>query len=99
MSGKTQVNPAHAGDYFDDFLHEQGMFEEVNAQAVKKVISWQIAEEMKRHGLSKVMMAKRMGTSRSSLERLLDPDNDALALSTLIRAASVLGKEVQVNLV
>ena len=99
MSDKTQVNPAHAGSYFDDFLHEQGIFEEVNAQAVKKVISWQIAEEMKRQGLSKVMMAKRMGTSRSSLERLLDPDNDALALSTLTRAASVLGKEVQVNLV
>jgi len=99
MSDKKQVNPAHAGGNFDDFLHEQGIFEEINAQAVKKVISWQIAEEMKRQGLSKVTMAKRMGTSRSSLERLLDPANDALALSTLTRAASVLGKEVQVNLV
>ena len=99
MSDKKRVNPAHAGGNFDDFLHEQGIFEEVNAQAVKKVISWQIAEEMKRQGLSKVMMAKRMGTSRSSLERLLDPANDALALSTLTRAASVLGKAVQVNLV
>lgn len=99
MSDKTQVNPAHAGGYFDDFLHEQGLFEQANAQAVKKVIAWQIAEEMKRQGLSKVMMARRMGTSRSSLERLLDPDNDALALSTLTRAASALGKEIQVNLV
>ena len=99
MSDKNQVNPAHAGGYFDDFLHEQGIFTEINAQAVKKVISWQIAEEMKRQGLSKVMMAKRMGTSRSSLERLLDPANNALALSTLTRAASALGKEVQVNLV
>ena len=99
MSDKKQVNPAHAGGNFDDFLHGQGIFEEINAQAVKKVISWQIAEEMKRQGLSKVTMAKRMGTSRSSLERLLDPANDALALSTLTRAASVLGKEVQVNLV
>ncbi|MCL1985350.1 MAG: helix-turn-helix domain-containing protein [Betaproteobacteria bacterium] len=99
MNDKKQADPVHAGGYFDDFLHEQGIFEEVNAQAVKKVISWQIAEEMKRQGLSKVTMAKRMGTSRSSLERLLDPENDALALSTLARAASVLGKEVQVNLV
>ncbi len=99
MSEKTRVNPAHAGGRFDDFLQEQGMLEEINAQAVKTVIAWQIAEEMKRQGLSKVMMAKRMGTSRSSLERLLDPDNDALALSTLTRAATVLGKEVQVNLV
>jgi predicted XRE-type DNA-binding protein len=99
MSGKTQVNPVHAGGCFDDFLREQGIFEEVSAQAVKKAISWQIAEEMQRQGLSKAMMAKRMGTSRSSLERLLDPDNDALTLSTLTRAASVLGKEVQVNLV
>jgi len=99
MSDKKHANPVHASGYFDDFLHEQGIFEEVHAHAVKKVISWQIAEEMKRQGLSKVMMAKRMGTSRSSLERLLDPANDALALSTLTRAASVLGKEVQVNLV
>ena len=99
MSDKKQVNPVHADSYFDNFLYKQGIFAEVNAQAVKKVISWQIAEEMKRQGLSKVMMAKRMGTSRSSLERLLDPANDALALSTLTRAASVLGKEVQVSLV
>jgi hypothetical protein len=95
----TQVNPAHAGGYFDDFLREEGIFEEVNAQAVKKIIAWQLAEEMKRQGISKVTMAKRMGTSRSSLDRLLDPANDALALSTLTRAAAVLGKEVQVALV
>lgn len=94
-----RVNPAHAGSSFDDFLKEEGLYEDVRAQAVKSVIAWQLAEEMKRQGLSKVDMAKRMGTSRSSLDRLLDPENDALALSTLTRAANVLGKEVQVNLV
>lgn len=94
-----RVNPAHAGSSFDDFLKEEGLYEDVRAQAVKSVIAWQLAEEMKRQGLSKVAMAKRMGTSRSSLDRLLDPENDALALSTLTRAANVLGKEVQVNLV
>lgn len=93
------VNPAHAGSSFADFMKEQGLYEEVHAQAVKSVIAWQIAEEMKKQGLTKVMMAKRMGTSRSSLDRLLDPDNDALVLSTLERAAAALGKEVRVSLV
>lgn len=95
----TQINPACAGEAFDDFLKEQGMYEEAHAQAVKSFIAWQLAEEMKRQGLSKVAMAKRMGTSRSSLDRLLDPENDALALSTLARAANVLGKELEVRLV
>lgn len=99
MKKHEKINPAHAGGYFDDFLKEEGMFEEANAHAVKQVVSWQIAEEMKRQGLTKVEMAKRMGTSRSSLDRLLDPENDALALSTLMRAAMILGKELQVSLV
>lgn len=94
-----KINPACAGEVFDDFLKEQGTFEEAHAQAVKSVIAWQLAEEMKRQGLSKIAMAKRMGTSRSSLDRLLDPKNDALALSTLTRAANVLGKELEVRLV
>jgi hypothetical protein len=99
MSVAEKVNSAHAGGYFDDFLREEGIYEEVNAQAVKRVIAWQIAEEMKLQGISKVVMAERMGTSRSSLDRLLDPDNDALALSTLTRAAAALGKELRVRLV
>jgi hypothetical protein len=80
-------------------LREEGIYEEVNAQAVKRVIAWQIAEEMKLRGISRVAMAERMGTSRSSLDCLLDPDNDALALSTLTKAATVLGKELRVQLV
>lgn len=99
MKRSKQVNPEHAGGYFDDFLKEEGLFEDANAYAVKKVIAWQIAEEMKKQGLTKIEMAKRMGTSRSSLDRLLDPENDALALSTLTKAAAVLGKELQVSLV
>lgn len=99
MSVAEKVNPEHVGGYFDDFLREEGIYEEVNAQAVKKVIAWQIEEEMRLQGLSKVVMAERMGTSRSSLNRLLDPNNDALALSTLAKAATVLGKELQVQLV
>ena len=98
MKKREKINPAHAGGYFDDFLKEEGLFEDANAHAVKRVVAWQIAEEMKRQGLTKMEMAKRMGTSRSSLNRLLDPGNGALALATLARAAHVLGKELQVSL-
>jgi hypothetical protein len=72
----------HAGSYFDDFLREQGIFEEVDAVATKRVIAWQLAEEMKKQGLTKMKMAQKMGTSRSSLDRLLNPSNDSLALQT-----------------
>ncbi len=98
MKTRKKIDPAHAGGYFDDFLKEQGMFEEANAYAVKRVVAWQIEEEMKRQGLTRVEMAKRMGTSRSSINRLLDPENNALALATLTRAAMALGKELQVSL-
>jgi len=98
MEKPTTVNPAHAGGNFVDFLQEEGIFEEVNAYAVKKVIAWQIAQEMKLQGITKAAMAKRMQTSRSSLDRLLDPQHGSLALATLTRAASVLGKEVRVSL-
>ena len=89
----------HQGGYFDDFLREQGIFEEVDAVATKRVIAWQLAEEMKKQGLTKVEMAQKMGTSRSSLDRLLNPSNDSLALHTLQRAAQALGKQVQIQLV
>jgi len=98
MKTALQVNPEHAGGRFDDFLREEGIFETVNAQAVKEVIAWQIAQEMENQGINKVTMAKRMGTSRSSLDRLLDPANGSLVLMTLTRAAAVLGKEVRVSL-
>ncbi len=99
MKKRERIDSAHAGGYFDDFLKAEGMFEDANAHAVKRVVAWQIAEEMQRQGLTKVEMAKRMGTSRTSLNRLLDPENEALSLSTLTRAASILGKELQVHLV
>jgi DNA-binding Xre family transcriptional regulator len=89
----------HEGGYFDDFLREQGIFEDVDAVATKRVIAWQLAEEMKKQKLSKVEMAQKMGTSRSSLDRLLNPANDSLALHTLQRAAQALGKQVRVELV
>ena len=98
MEATPKVNPAHAGGRFGDFLREEGIFETVNAQAVKEVIAWQIAQEMKIQGINKATMARRMGTSRSSLDRLLDPQHYSLALATLTRAAAVLGKELHVSL-
>lgn len=99
MNESQEINMAHAGSSFDDFLHEDGSYEEANAVATKRVIAWQLAEAMKTQGITKVEMAHRMKTSRSSLDRLLNPNNDSLALLTLQKAATVLGKQVRVELV
>ena len=72
--------------------------EEVEAVAIKRVVSFQIAQEMKRRKVTKTEMTHRMKTSRAALERLLDPDNPSVTLSTLERAASALGKKLRVEL-
>ena len=86
------------GSKFDDFLEEENLLEQVQAVAIKRVIAYQIVEEMKRNKLTKTEMANRMKTSRAALERLLDPDNTSITLITLERAASVLGKKLKVEL-
>jgi antitoxin HicB len=88
----------HFGDNFDDYLREEGLFEEVEAAAIKRMVAFQIAQEMKRRKLSKTEMTHRMKTSRAALERLLDPTNPSVTLSTLERAASALGKRLRVEL-
>jgi antitoxin HicB len=92
------MNKKHVGSDFDDFLKEDGIYEQVQAVAIKRVIAYQIAEEMKKKKLSKTEMASRMKTSRAALERLLDPDNVSITLVTLERAASALGKKLKVQL-
>ena len=92
------MNKKNIGSKFDDFLKEENLFEEVQAAAVKRVIAYQIAEEMTRNKLTKTEMASRMNTSRAALERLLDPDNASITLITLERAASALGKKLKVEL-
>ncbi len=87
------------GGLLDDFLKEDGIYETVQAGALKKVVAFQLEQAMKSQKLTKVEMAKRMKTSRSQLDRLLDPANDAVSLQTLIRAASVVGREVRLELV
>lgn len=88
----------HIGSDFDEFLSKEGLLSDVTATAIKRVIAYQIAQEMKRRRLSKATMAKKMKTSRSALDRLLDPANSSVTLQTLERAASVLGKQLVVKL-
>ncbi|HTQ15730.1 MAG TPA: hypothetical protein VMH86_17825 [Rhizomicrobium sp.] len=90
-------NP-HLGSSFDDFLKEEGIFEEVTAAAMKRVLAWQIAQAMKKQRLTKSVLAKRMRTSRAALDRLLDEKNTSVTLQTMGRAAAALGKELSVTL-
>lgn len=92
------MNKKHVGSDFDDFLKEEDIYEEVQAVAIKRVIAYQIAEEMKKKKLSKTQMASRMKTSRAALERLLDPENASITLITLERAASAVGKKLKIQL-
>ncbi|HWR00355.1 MAG TPA: helix-turn-helix domain-containing protein [Chlorobaculum sp.] len=86
------------GSSFDDFLKEEALLDEATAVAIKSVISWQIDQEMKAQKLTKSAMAKKMQTSRASLNRLLDASDTSLTLTTLSRAATVLGKKFRIEL-
>ncbi len=86
------------GSDFDDFLKQEGLYEEVTAGAVKRVLTQQIAEAMKAGDISKSEMARRMRTSRSQLDRLLDPANTKVRLDTLFKAARAVGRSVRLEL-
>jgi antitoxin HicB len=81
---------------FDEFLDDQGMLADAEDVAIKRVLAWQIAEAMKKEGLTKTAMAARMKTDRRQLDRLLDPDNQSVTLSTLRRAAHAVGRRLTV---
>jgi len=87
----------HIGSDFDDFLEEEDLLAETEAIAIKRVIAYQVAELMKSQNLSKVAMAKKMKTSRSALDRLLDPKNTSITLQTLERAAHAIGKRLRIE--
>jgi antitoxin HicB len=87
------------GSSLDDLLEEDEILAEVNAIALKRILAWQILQEMSAKGLSKAKMAASMNTSRSALDRLLDPDNTSITLKTMERAAAILGKRLQIELV
>ena len=87
------------GSSFESFLKDQGTFEETTALSIKRVIAWQLEQAMEQQQMSKNKMAKAMQTSRSQLDRILDPDFDKVQLNTLINAARVLGREIKIELV
>jgi hypothetical protein len=89
----------HSGSSFDEFLREEGVLEEAEAVAIKRVVAWQLRREMQRKRITKKAMAGRLRTSRSQLDRLLDPQYAGVTLGTLSRAAMVLGKRLKVQVV
>ena len=95
---KKHKNP-HEGSTLDDFLKEEGIFEEVQAAALKRVMAMEIADLMEEKQMKKTTLAKRMHTSRAALDRLLDPSNTSVTLATLTRAAAALGRRVKIELV
>ena len=87
------------GSSFDDWLREEGIYEEVTAAAIKRVLARQIESAMKEKQLSKAEVARRMHTSRAALDRLLDPQNESVTLHTLYKAAAAVGRHVRLELV
>jgi len=87
------------GSSLDDFLKEEGIYEEVTARAIKRVIARQLDALMHDQGITKSNLAKRMKTSRAQLDRLLDPDNESVTLATLTRAAQAVGRNLRMELV
>ncbi len=87
------------GSSFDDFLAEEGIADDVENGAVKKLIAYQLQEALVAEHISKTELASRLHTSRAALDRLLDPDNDSVTILTLKRAAAVLGKKLRLELV
>ena len=87
------------GSSFDDFLKKKGIYEEVTARAIKRVIARQLDALMDNEGLTKTELPRRMKTSRAQLDRLLDPDNESVTLGTLTRAARAVGRQLWMELV
>jgi antitoxin HicB len=92
------MSKKHIGSGMDTFLKKEGVFEAAQAQAVKEVVAWQLAQAMKKRKISKVQMATLLKTSRTQVDRLLDPKND-ITLSSLQRAAAIVGRRVMIELV
>jgi antitoxin HicB len=91
-------NP-HLGSSFDDFLDEESLLAEAKEIAIKRVIAWQLQQEIASKNMTKTSVAKAMGTSRAAVDRLLDPDNTSITLLTLSKAAKILGKSIKIDLV
>jgi antitoxin HicB len=88
----------HIGSSFDDFLKEEGIYEEATGHAIKRVIAWQLTEAMKAKKISKTEMASRLKTSRTQVARFLDPENCSVQLDTMQKAAAIVGKRLIIRL-
>lgn len=94
----TKTNP-HIGSDFDDFMKEEGHYDEAQAIAVKRVLAYQLERDMQKVKLTKAAMARRMGTTRAQLDRLLNPENPSTTLQTLVKAAGAVGKRIKISFV
>lgn len=92
------MNKKNIGSDFDEFLAEEGLLEEVEAVAIKRVVAYQVEQLMIEQKITKTEMSRRMKTSRAAVERLLDPANQSVTLQTLDRAARAVGKRLQITL-
>jgi len=88
----------HIGSDFEDFLTEEGMLEECRASAIKFMVAQELEKAMRRRRISKTDMAKRLKTSRTGIDRLLDPANTSITLHTLAKVATILGKQIEFTL-
>ena len=98
MKKKSSNRMDHSGSSFESFLEGEGIREEVEAVAIKRVLAWQLAQAMERKKMTKKAMAHELHTSRSQLDRLLDPNNVSVSLDTMARAAQVLGKSLVIQI-
>lgn len=95
----TKKKRGRVGSSFDDFLKTEGIYEDVTAAAIKRVIARQLDTLMADQGITKSELARRMKTSRAQLDRLLDPGNESVTLGTLARAAQAVGRNLRMELV
>ena len=95
---KQKTGKRHMGSSIDDFMKHEGVFEESQAQAVKEDVAWQLDAAMKRKKISKNKMAALLKTSRTQVDRILNPKSD-ITLSSLQRAAAMVGRRVTIELV
>lgn len=93
------INKKHVGQEFEDFLQEEGIYEQVQLNALKKTLAHQIKAMMEERGIPKTEMASRMNTSRSSLDRLLNENSYNVTIGTISKAATVLGKRIELSLI
>jgi len=95
---KKETEKGYLGTSLENFLTEQGLYEDATEYAIKRVLAFQLEQEMKEKGINKIEMAKQLKTSRSQLDRLLDPDNENVSLAALSRAAKAVGRTLRLEL-